>query len=150
MSKSQLTRTELVAALQRILSGKAQRISPDRKLTVKAVEEEAGLGNGSAYYYPDIVQDIKQAANKKSHSMLAANKDVEKLSDLKLKLQHEIRLKEQYRTELINIKARLALMASQHNQQSIIIQQYKEQMLSLDIGNISHPSSTPSKKRSPT
>ena len=141
MSKSQLTRTELAAALQRILSGKAQRISPDRKLTVKAVEEEAGLGNGSAYYYPDIVQDIKQAANKKSHSMLAANKDVDKLSDLKLKLRHEIRLKEQYRTELINMKARLALMASQHNQQSIIIQQYNDLNFALNIGIISPPSS---------
>ena len=61
MSKSQITRVELEQALDRLLSGKTERIAPNRKVSVKAVEEEAGLGDGSAYYYKDIVQKIKKA-----------------------------------------------------------------------------------------
>lgn len=59
MSKSQITKVELEQALGRILSGKTHRVDPARKISVKAVEEEAGLGDGSAYYYKDIVQKSK-------------------------------------------------------------------------------------------
>lgn len=57
MSKSQITKVELEQALGRILSGKTHRVDPARKISVKAVEEEAGLSDGSAYYYKDIVQN---------------------------------------------------------------------------------------------
>lgn len=66
MSKSQITRVELENALKRILSGKTERIDPNRKVSVKAVEEEAGLGDGSAYYYKDVVATIKETALKNS------------------------------------------------------------------------------------
>ncbi|MBE3754781.1 hypothetical protein HJ201_09390 [Vibrio parahaemolyticus] len=60
MSKSQITRVELENALKRILSGKTERIAPNRKISVKAVEEEAGLGDGSAYYYKEVIDEIKK------------------------------------------------------------------------------------------
>uniref|UniRef100_UPI003CE754CF hypothetical protein n=1 Tax=Enterobacter cloacae complex sp. 280C5 TaxID=3395861 RepID=UPI003CE754CF len=51
MSKSENTLLKLEAALQRILDGQTKRIPDNRKLSVRAVEEEAGLGNGTCYYY---------------------------------------------------------------------------------------------------
>lgn len=134
MSKFQITQAELAAALQRILSGKTTRISPERKLSVKAVEEEAGLGNGSAYYYQDIIDDIKKVVVKSHRSTSIDNEYIDKLTNLRLKLKDEQRLKEQYRAELTEMRKRLTLMANQHNQLSIIIQQYKDKVLALEAG----------------
>lgn len=134
MSKSQITQAELAAALQRILSGKTTRISPERKLSVKAVEEEAGLGNGSAYYYQDIIDDIKKLVVKSHRSTSIDNEYIDKLTNLRLKIKDEQRLKEQYRAELTEMRKRLILMANQHNQLSIIIQQYKDKVLALEAG----------------
>lgn len=134
MSKSQITQAELAAALQRILSGKTTRISPERKLSVKAVEEEAGLGNGSAYYYQDIIDDIKKVVIKSHRSTSIDNEYIDKLTNLRLKIKDEQRLKEQYRAELTEMRKRLILMANQHNQLSIIIQQYKDKVLALETG----------------
>ncbi|WP_323981643.1 hypothetical protein [Aeromonas media] len=134
MSKSQITQAELAAALQRILSGKTTRISPERKLSVKAVEEEAGLGNGSAYYYQNIIDDIKKVVVKSHRSTSIDNEYIDKLTNLRLKLKDEQRLKEQYRAELTEMRKHLTLMANQHNQLSIIIQQYKDKVLALEAG----------------
>ena len=62
MSKSDHTRIQLIKALERILSNNTERISPKQKLSIRAVEEEAGLGNGSAHYYKDIVSKIHDKA----------------------------------------------------------------------------------------
>lgn len=136
MSKSQLTQAELAAALQRILAGKPQRISTSRKLSVKAVEEEAGLGNGSAYYYVEMVQEIKQTVTNLHHRTFTENVDTNRLSSLRLKLKKETRLKEQYRADLTEMKTHLALMASQYNQLSIILQQYKDRVLALEARSL--------------
>lgn len=60
MNKSENTQLALEAALERIKQGKPKRIPTHRKLSVRAVEEEANLGNGSGYYYPEIVEKVKQ------------------------------------------------------------------------------------------
>lgn len=60
MGKSENTLLALEAALQRIAEGKPKRIPTTRKLSVRAVEEEAKLGNGSGYYYPEFVEKVKQ------------------------------------------------------------------------------------------
>ncbi|GAM72603.1 hypothetical protein JCM19236_5746 [Vibrio sp. JCM 19236] len=66
MSKSENTLLTLEAALQRIVRGKPKNIPTTRKLSVRAVEEEAKLGNGSGYYYPDFVQKVKQIKGRSS------------------------------------------------------------------------------------
>ncbi|PJG59783.1 hypothetical protein [Aeromonas cavernicola] len=134
MSKSQITQAELAAALQRILSGKTTRISPERRLSVKAVEEEAGLGNGSAYYYQNIISDIKKFTKKHHQNTIIDNNHIDKITSLRLKLKNEQRLKEQYRADLIKMKKCLVLMSSQHNKLSIIIQQYKDKIFHLESG----------------
>ncbi|MCY9846097.1 hypothetical protein [Vibrio caribbeanicus] len=60
MSKSENTLLKLEAALERIKQGKPKRIPTHRKLSVRAVEEEANLGNGSGYYYSEFVEKVKQ------------------------------------------------------------------------------------------
>lgn len=58
MSKSENTRLELLSAIDRILSGDTVRIDAKRGLSAIAVEEEANLGNGSAYYYSDVIEKL--------------------------------------------------------------------------------------------
>ncbi|EGR1893237.1 hypothetical protein [Vibrio vulnificus] len=125
MSKSQITKVELENALKRILSGKTERINPNRKISVKAVEEEAGLGNGSAYYYKDIVSTIKETAINNSPKARNQNLYEEKIANLRERLANEKRLKEKYYKQAEDYKEQLSEMASQHNQLALMIQQYQ-------------------------
>lgn len=132
MSKSQITKVELEQALKRILSGKTHRIDPERKISVKAVEEEAGLGDGSAYYYKDIVQKIKESAIRNSPKTIAQNAYEDKISSLRERLKKEISLKEKYRAQTEDLKEQLSNMASQHNQLALMIQQYQYKISELE------------------
>ena len=132
MSKSQITRVELEQALDRLLSGKTERIAPNRKVSVKAVEEEAGLGDGSAYYYKDIVQKIKKAVVLNSPKIKAKNVYEDKISSLRERLNKEIKLKEKYRDQVEDYKELLVNMASQHNQLALMIQQYQYKIAELE------------------
>jgi hypothetical protein len=60
MGKRENTLVALEAALDRISNGKPKHIPKSRKLSVRAVEEEAKFGNGSGYYYPEFVEKVKQ------------------------------------------------------------------------------------------
>ncbi|PXA66565.1 hypothetical protein [Vibrio sp. 11986-1-5] len=132
MSKSQITQVELEQALERILSGKTHRVDPSRKISVKAVEEEAGLGDGSAYYYKDIVQKIKDSVVLNSPKLKAKNAYEDKISSLRERLNKEIKLKEKYRDQVEEMKDQLASMASQHNQLALMIEQYQYQITELE------------------
>ncbi|HHF3273162.1 TPA: hypothetical protein ACPJ2Z_001280 [Vibrio alginolyticus] len=132
MSKSQITRVELENALKRILSGKTERIDPNRKISVKAVEEEAGLGDGSAYYYKDIVSTIKKTAINNSPRARNQNLYEEKITNLRERLANEKRLKEKYYKQAENYKKQLSEMASQHNQLALMIQQYQYKVAALE------------------
>lgn len=132
MSKSQITRVELENALKRILSGKTERIDPNRKISVKAVEEEAGLGDGSAYYYKDIVSAIKETAINNSPKARNQNLYEEKIANLRERLANEKRLKEKYYKQAEDYKEKLSEMASQHNQLALMIQQYQYKISELE------------------
>ncbi len=123
MSKSQITKVELEQALGRILSVKTHRVDPARKISVKAVEEEAGLGDGSAYYYKDIVQKIKESAIRNSPKIRNQNAYEDKISSLRDRLNKEIKLKEKYREQVEDLKEQLSSMASQNNLLTLINQQ---------------------------
>ena len=132
MSKSQITRVELENALQRILSGKTERIDPNRKISVKSVEEEAGLGDGSAYYYKDIISTIKETASNNSPKSRNLNLYEEKIANLRDRLANEKRLKEKYYKQAEDYKEQLSEMASQHNQLALMIQQYQYKISELE------------------
>ena len=135
MGKSNVTRAKIEEALKRILQGRPQIIPSTQKLSVKAVEEEAGLGSGSVYYYPEIVNKIKKHALKKPSNNKNKSLYEEKIASLQDRLKKEKRLKEKYRLEVTELKAQLANMASQHNQLALMIQQYQFKIAELEHSN---------------
>lgn len=90
---------------------------PCRKLSVRAVEEEAGLGNGSCYYYPEFKLRIQsEAKNLKNQSPdMAVQSDVKILRE---KRNHERKGKIQYREKVAELNQKLASMAAEHHQLS--------------------------------
>lgn len=138
MGKSHITRLKIEEALERIISGKTIIIPASQKLSVKAVEEEAGLGSGSVYYYPDIISKIKSHSLKKQSNDQSSSLYDEKISSLRDNLKKEKRLKEKYRLEIAELKSQLANMASQHNQLALMIQQYQYKIAELESSSNLH------------
>ncbi len=114
MSKSDHTLIALEAALERITQGKSKRIPTTRKLSVRAVEEEANLGNGSGYYYPDFVQKVKQV---KANIAEAKGEYVQpEIQSVRTKLSEQKRIKNNYKEKYEAVKEQLAnFAAAQHH-----------------------------------
>ena len=125
MNKSNLTELELENAINRIQKGETIRIPPTRKLSVRAVEDEANLGDGSAYYYKDIIEKIRHLANKSKTATTAINNGSSS-AILREKLKKEINIKEKYRAEVKVLKERLSLMASTHNELTLEVVMHKK------------------------
>lgn len=114
MGKSENTLLALEAALQRIAEGNPKRIPPTRKLSVRAVEEEANLGNGSGYYYPEFVEKVKQT---KAEIAAGEGKHVQpEIQTVRAKLNEQKRIKSNYKEKYTQAREQLALFAaSQHH-----------------------------------
>tara|TARA_R110002012_G_scaffold52191_1_gene134120 strand:- start:21381 stop:21806 length:426 start_codon:yes stop_codon:yes gene_type:complete len=125
MNKSNLTKLELENAINRIQKGETIRIPPTRKLSVRAVEDEANLGDGSAYYYKDVIEKIKLIANKSKTGTTITNGGSSGVV-LREKLKKEINIKEKYRAEIKALKDRLSLMAKTHNELALEVMMYKQ------------------------
>ncbi len=98
------TEAKLRAALQRILEGKPRLIDTKRKLSVRAVEDEADVGKDTAYYYEDFIGEIKE---KKSQSTNVVDLNVNILKSdeyLELKSKYEKEKKKRKTAESINKK----------------------------------------------
>lgn len=122
MNHSKETNEALNAALSRILSGNPERCDSDRKLSVSAVEYEAGLGNGTAYYYPDFIQKMRTI--KKQHQS-GQDSNIPKTAIEKYK--NEKQIKEKYREQVAVLRKQLSQMATEHHQfNSDLIRAYKE------------------------
>jgi len=133
LSKSENTKLELLNAIDRILSGKTIRIDAKRGLSAIAVEEEANLGNGSAYYYTDVIEKIKQLKSKAvTKKQAQQNSDVTKLRE---KLANEKRLKEKYRDEVVSLKEQMSLMAATHNALALSNHQFLKKIHDLECEN---------------
>ncbi|WP_172580292.1 hypothetical protein [Vibrio harveyi] len=121
MSKSENTRLVLEAALERIKQGKPKRIPTHRKLSVRAVEEEANLGNGSGYYYPEFVEKVKQ-----TKAEIAAGKGEiiqPDIQTVRTKLKEQRRIKENFKVKYEAEREKLALFAAaQHHLNDKLVQ----------------------------
>ncbi|WP_188014149.1 hypothetical protein [Photobacterium damselae] len=121
MSKSENTRLVLEAALERIKQGKPKRIPAHRKLSVRAVEEEANLGNGSGYYYPDFVEKVKQTKVE-----IAENKGEivqPEILTVRTKLKEQKRIKNNYKEKYEAERDKLAIFAAaQHHLNDKLVQ----------------------------
>lgn len=117
MSKKDNTLLLLEAALDRILRGESQKIAPSRKLSVRAVEVESGLGNGSAYYHTKIIEKIKQIKNS-SITTGSLNHQQGKWKQKALKVE---KLKNKFRDENIALKLlNSQIAADQYRQMSTL------------------------------
>ncbi|MGN4870150.1 hypothetical protein ACTFBX_20460 [Aeromonas caviae] len=114
MNKSENTLMILEAALERIIQGQPKRIPKSRKLSVRAVEEEANLGNGSGYYYPDFVAKVK--ATKAKISTDRGNLVVPEIQAVRAKLNEQKRIKTNYKEKYEAEKNKLALFAAAQHQ----------------------------------
>jgi hypothetical protein len=114
MSKSENTHLALEAALERIKQGKPKRIPTHRKLSVRAVEEEANLGNGSGYYYPDFVEKVKQT---KAEIATGKGEIVQpEIQTVRTKLNEQKRIKQNYKEKYDAVRQQLAdFAAAQHH-----------------------------------
>lgn len=122
MTLSNETCEALNAALSRILSGNPIRCTIDRKLSASAVEYEAGLGNGTAYYYPEFIQRVK-ALKKQLQS--GQDRNIPKSANQKYK--NEKQIKEKYRKQVAVLREQLSQMATEHHQfNSELIRAYKK------------------------
>ena len=121
MNKSQNTLLALEAALERIKQGKPKRIPTTRKLSVRAVEEEANLGNGSGYYYPDFVEKVKQT----KAEIAAGNGEIvqPEIQTVRTKLKEQKRIKDNYKAKYEAEREKLALFATaQHHLNDKLVQ----------------------------
>ncbi|NOI37618.1 hypothetical protein F0251_04095 [Vibrio sp. 070316B] len=121
MGKSESTLTTLETALQRIIQGKPNRIPTSRKLSVRAVEEEASLGNGSGYYYPEFVEKVKQC---KAEIAKAKGDYVQpEIQIVRIKLKEQKRIKQNFKAKFESEKEKLALFAAaQHHLNDKLVQ----------------------------
>ncbi|MCR9845935.1 hypothetical protein [Vibrio antiquarius] len=121
MSKSENTRLALQAALERIQKGEPKRIPTHRKLSVRAVEEEANLGNGSGYYYPDFVEKVKQT---KAEIATGRGEIVQpEVQTVRTKLKEQMRIKNNYKAKYEAEREKLALFAAaQHHLNDKLVQ----------------------------
>lgn len=114
MAKSENTLLALEAALQRLAEGKPKRIPTTRKLSVRAVEEEANLGNGSGYYYPEFVEKVKQAKGE-----IAEGKGEyiqPEIQSVRSKLREQKRIKQNYKEKYESLRQQMAdFAAAQHH-----------------------------------
>lgn len=121
MGKSENTLLALEAALDRIAQGKPKRIPTHRKLSVRAVEEEANLGNGSGYYYPDFVERVKLT---KAEIATGKGEIVQpEIQNVRTKLKEQKRIKDNYKTKYEAEREKLAqFAAAQHHLNDKLIQ----------------------------
>ncbi|MFC4700803.1 hypothetical protein ACFO4O_11585 [Glaciecola siphonariae] len=127
MNKSETTLSVLQEALQRLISGQPQRVSKTRRISVRAVEEEAGMGDGSAYYYSGFIKKIKNIQVKTKSVKPNSSLD-QTLSSVRNKLKKEIQIKERYKLQLEEARLNLSMLATQHNEFMLEILQLKERI----------------------
>lgn len=115
MKKSENTLYQLENALQRILKKCTRRIPDHRKLSIRAVEEEAGLGNGSCYYYHAFTKRVQAEITqlKTSKQCIPSQSTTDFLQK---RCKQEKKIKVRYREQVAEQKQKIAIMAAEHHQ----------------------------------
>lgn len=138
MVRENTTEIELFNAIDRIINTETIRIPSSRRLSVRAVEDEAGLGDGSAYYYSEVIKKIKKCIFESKNLKTSTHQGTD-FARVKENLKKEIKIKDKYRQKILLLEDRIKLMAKEHNELARQMVMYKEmaedlqnQMASLD------------------
>ncbi|KJY96666.1 hypothetical protein [Pseudoalteromonas ruthenica] len=135
MTKSENTLIRLEAALERILAGEPKHIPKNRKLSIRAVEEEANLGNGSCHYYSEFSSKVRTLKNKQRSSNTQQEIDKEHTDSLRSRAANEKRIKEKYRAENEDLKRTIQQLAAEHHQFNELVRRHKAQSKQLEREN---------------
>lgn len=108
--RSEFTLAQLNDALERILQNVPEIVKPKKTISVSMVEREAGLGVGTAYYYPEIIdkiknlkQDVLKPNKTKEEKQKSKKKALDSTDQLRLlkELQQQIELRVQSEANLV-------------------------------------------------
>ncbi|MFQ3249265.1 MAG: hypothetical protein ACI9O6_001069 [Glaciecola sp.] len=113
MASKELTEGRLREALHRLLEGKPQRLKKVGKLSLNKINNEAGLGHSYIHKFPDFVRDVANPAIKKYNEnydpqvaeLLSEKVELSDTEKFRVKLKKEKGLKDDYRSELNEVKA---------------------------------------------
>jgi hypothetical protein len=134
MSKRENTLLMLEEALTRILGNIPRRVPLTRKLSARAVETEAGLSNGSAYYYPELIAKI---AKLKQGAGISAttNRSVSGTQKWKERALKAEQLKKRFREESNELKALNAQIAADQYRQVSALREALQKIAELEDEN---------------
>ncbi|EBF2211680.1 hypothetical protein DJ055_24595 [Salmonella enterica] len=112
MRKSGKALARLRAALERLISGKSQNVSPSGKLTLNKINNEAGLGNSYIHKFKDFIENEANPAIESFNAnydpvkakLLQNKQNLTEKEKHKARMKKEVKLKEQYRQERDDLK----------------------------------------------
>ena len=140
------TERKLTDAFNRILRGCPQIISKKRKLSVKAVEDEAGLGRNSAFHYEQLRAEIAETVASmygaklprpaysagKSEGDLALRREIKKLKteneELKLKNERQQEESDKLSSQLATLAKHYKLLQKEHENNKSLLKQANDEI----------------------
>ena len=130
MSSADKTRKKLENALLRLKHGRPRVVSKDRKLTIAALAEEAGVSDALIHNrYPDIAAEVRKLTNKQ----LKSQRD-KKTQQLKAANDKNREL----RAELDSLEAQVRKLASLNARYEVENEQLKAEVKASNVVRI-HP-----------
>ncbi|MAL84303.1 hypothetical protein IG389_07915 [Idiomarina abyssalis] len=140
------TERKLTDAFNRILRGCPQIISKKRKLSVKAVEDEANLGRNSAFHYEQLRAEIAETVASmygaklprpaysagKSEDHLALRREIKKLKteneELKLKNERQQEESDKLSSQLATLAKHYKLLQKEHENNKSLLKQANDEI----------------------
>lgn len=140
------TERKLTDAFNRILRGCPQIISKKRKLSVKAVEDEAGLGRNSAFHYEKLRAEIAETVASmygaklprpaysagKSEDDLALRREIKKLKaeneELKLENGRQQQESDKLSSQLATLGHHYKLLQKEHENNKNLLKQANDEI----------------------
>tara|TARA_R110001583_G_scaffold42169_5_gene134113 strand:- start:1292 stop:1702 length:411 start_codon:yes stop_codon:yes gene_type:complete len=106
-TKGEQTKKALELAIHRITTGRVRKVKPERKLSIAAVAEEAGVSTATIHNrYPEIADKVRQLLNKDARQQRDEKSQALKEEKSKRKeLLDENRLLRQQMAELVSRNA---------------------------------------------
>ena len=100
------TLIRLEQALNRLIEGAPVRTKPDGRISLKRINDEAGLSSGGIYYYSSFVELANQTIQSSKQKVIDGKHILTKRSEQKLREQRnkEKQLKERYKAQRDQIK----------------------------------------------
>lgn len=101
------TLIRLEQALERLIDGKPLKTKSDGRISLKRINDEAGLSSGGIYYYSSFVKKANGIIETAKRKVVSGKRDQHKQSEQHLREQRdkERQLKERYRTQRDQIKS---------------------------------------------